>query len=133
MEEVELLGNNIFTTQSLNNMLDEYYSSYTKPTAPPTDVTWDGPTLVYDASSTVDADKLYSIHSTHLYKLDLLASKLSDLMSQLNADDLLITYLNTTIGLQLHLKYNATSILTTDGMKHCNDIYNWYESVKRTS
>ena len=132
MEEEELLANNIFTTQSLNNMLDEYYTLTTKLTAPPTDVTWNFPTLVYDASSTVDADKLHSIHSTHLHKLDLLESKLTDLMSQLN-NDVLITYQNTTIALRLNLKYNATYILTKEGMKHCNDIYNWYESVKRIS
>ena len=49
-------------------------------------------------------------------------------------------YLNTTggefdynelVSLSLYLQHYETSFLTKEGMILCNDIYNWYESVKR--
>ena len=39
-------------------------------------------------------------------------------------------YMNTLIFLNTSFKTNQNVILTKAGMQYCNDIYNWYESIK---
>jgi hypothetical protein len=128
MEEKDYTGQ-LFTSQSIISMLDEYYKEATPVHDPSPIVTWDHPTLVTNVLNTSDPAKLRTKHINHSAKVHIL---LADLKS-LPANKLSVnTHYNELVSLSLYLRHYETSILTKEGMILCNDIYNWYESVKRT-
>jgi hypothetical protein len=150
MEEKELSANNLFTTisassllndtnlfttESLVSMLDDYYNETSKLTTPTSnDVTWELPEFVYDTSKStlLDSNNVSRTRTSQLTKLFLLESKLNELKVTLSTSSSspINWYLKDIIGMRVNLQYNNTHVLSKEGMRHCNDIYTWYEGVK---
>ena len=136
MEEKELSADNLFTTESLSSMLDDYYNETVELTTPTSNnVTWDFPEFVYDTSKStlLDSNNLSRTRTSQLTKLFLLESKLNELKVTTISTSLsspINWYLKDIIGMRINLQYNSTHVLSKEGMRHCNDIYTWYEGVK---
>jgi GR25 family glycosyltransferase involved in LPS biosynthesis len=108
-------------------MLDEYYKEANTVYDPSPIVTWDHPALVTNAINSSDSKKLHAKHVSHSTRVHLLLASLKTLpASKLSVN----TYHNQLLSLSLYLRDDKTLLLTKDGMILCNDIYNWYESVK---
>jgi len=127
MEEKDYIGR-LFTTESILSMLDEFYKIAIPVTNPSPIITWDHPTLITNVLNTSEPEKLHTKHSNHSAKVQKL---LADLKSLPAAKLSVNTHYNELVSLSLYLQHYETSILTKEGMILCNDIYNWYESVKR--
>ena len=123
----KLYTNTLFSTESIISMLDEYYKDANTVYNPSPIVTWDHPALVTNAINSSDPEKLHAKHVSHSTRVHSLLDNLKTLpASKLSVN----TYHNQLLSLSLYLRDDETSLLTKDGMILCNDIYNWYESVK---
>jgi hypothetical protein len=145
----------LFSSQSVWDVLSETYADANAPT------TWQVSGTVTNVTSTSD-NKFYSDnHSNHLIvNGDLLMKDYNYSKSQVMVmhnrhhdkikymldlfykfkiasgpeQETYTTYFEDLVYLNSAFKSTTTTVvMTKKGMQRCNDIYNWYESIKRTA